>query len=381
MKSQELTAADHVVVFETEWQARGVLETVNAYSRAAILVRNLKGETHIVGVFKSKKDAIEAKGSIAGVSNSFCILTRNDSGYNHLRFIDIVDLAVKLVSFPSQLVTCDKITQPPCFQEAGKYYAKIDSPETTEFPVAEEKQEVVEVVDKPIIPTHGDENIPRKATLAAFPSLMNIESARDTVRFAKLGKPVYAPVKSIDESERDDGISHYVLFATVNRIIAKTIARDDKSDLTEACKLAEIKPDETFVFEELDCEAVTYAATVDAQSIMHPNGRWKIYFHDDDERPDDVKVEFDGWDLNGDEYRIEFGFNGHDERIVFRIYAKDIMWDGKIRDLVCICRHPDALPEDDMGYKRPPVNPHSVPLITIPWLETENENEEYEYAY
>jgi hypothetical protein len=280
--------------------------------------------------------------------------------------------------------------------------------ETTESqPVIQEipeSKEVVEIADKPIerlpeyvqvcgrsVRNHDAEkhvvldfdNTPRKVELAPFNALISIENAQKIVRLAKcesINIPVYAVAESIDESERNDGKSHNVLYVTSDSVLAKKIAWGDKTELSEACRLIEIREDETFFFEELDCEAVTYAATVDAQWIMHPNGQWKIYFHDT--RPEDAvndcrPFEFNGFDLNGDEYLIEIGFNDFSEQpIVFRVYAKDIEWDGKTRDLVCICRHPDALPEDDLGYKRPVA---SKPAIAIPWLKTESK--EYEYGY
>lgn len=498
MKSQELTAADHVVVFETESQARQMLETANAYKRTAILVQNLEGETYIVGVFKGKKDAIEEMGNLIDNRN-LAVVTRN-AGTHNVSFYNLIGLANAIIDSANDgLVDCE---YPHWYGGImGKLYAKIETPESQ--PVIQEipeSQEVVEIVDKPVASLYpilngvvykdetgwvnevrylkrtpdmksdwfyrgckkcdehtrlevywdnwgGNDGAERVYTLqiqrrdstegydwynyqqlcghaeqirqqcvnnsllemaykmalymipdfaalpikpiglAPAPTLIGIFEAQKIVRLAKSDTPVYAVAKSIDESERDDGISHNVLYVTM---IAERVHRFvlcDQAELSEACRLIEIRKDELFVFEELDCEAVTYAATVDARWIMHPNGRWKIYFHD--ERPDDAsdcsQFEFNGWDLNGEEYRIELGFGdtdeNRDERIVWRIYAKDIEWDGKTRDLVCICRHPDALPEDDMGYKRPPANPHSVSPMPIPWLATENMNEEYEYAY
>lgn len=401
MKSQELTAADHVVVFESPEQANKVAYVAAHYNRAAILVRNLEGETHIIKVFETKKAAIEAKSGVVD-NHQLSIVTRNDSTH-HVSFYNIIGAAYAITGADNDdtLVATDHPSRQHLKGVFGNIYAKIETPE---LPVVEEKQEVVEIPVKPIecLPKYVQvcgrgvrnpdaekhivldfDSTPRKVKLAAFQSLIDIENAQEVVKLAKWNTRVYTVVKSIDESERDDGISHDVVFVTPNLKKAQDVEFDDKSELSEVCKLIEIRKDESFVFAELDCEAVTYAATVDAQWITHPNGRWRIYFHD--ERPEDAndcsQFEFDGWDLNGDEYRIEFGFGNSDERIIWRIYAKDISWDGKARDLVCICRHPDALPEDDMGYKRPPVNPHSVPLIAIPWLATENENEEYEYAY
>jgi len=397
----KLTDADYVVVFKNPEQANEVAYVAANYNRAAILVRNLEGETHIIKAFETKKAAIEAKKD-GSVNSQLSVVTRNDSTHN-VNFYNIIGAANAISGSGNDvLVETDHPTKQHLKGVFGKIYAKIAASDLVPA-IKIDVQETVEIVDKPIdrLPecvqvcgrsgrNHDAEkhvvldsdNALRKVELASFNALISIESAQDIVRFAKSGRYVYAPIQSIDESERYDVVSHYVLFSTVNRVIAKKTAWDDKTDLTEACKLIEIRKDETFVFEELDCEAVTYAATVDAQWIMHPNGQWKIYFHD--ERPEDAsdcsQFEFDGWDLNGDEYRIEFGFGDNDEnrdeRIVWRVYAKDIVWDGKTRDLVCICRHPDALPEDDMGYKRPVA---SKPAIVVPWLKTESK--EYEYGY
>lgn len=389
----ELTAADHVVVFETESQTRQVLEAANAYTRTAILVQNLESETYIVGVFKSKKAATEAKKNVAGVGRVFDIVVQ-PSGYTNkaVSFYNIVMLAHAITGENhDKLVTCEHPYW--CDGAKGKLYAKIATTESQ--PVIQEIPENQEATEKPTLKMeYGQSSVwrtylsaitatPRKVESAPYPAPIGIFEARKVVRFAKSGSLVYAVIKSIDESERDDVVAYSVSFVTCNRIFAKKMAWDDKSELSKACKLIKIREDETFIFEGLDCPAVTYAATVDAQWIMHPNGRWKIYFHD--ERPEDVSdcsaFEFDGWDLNGEEYCIEFGVGdsdeNRDERIVFRVYAKDIMWDGKARDLVCICRHPDALPEDDMGYKRPPVNQTRT---LIPWL-NEPECKVYEYAY
>lgn len=392
-----LTAADHVVAFKNTKQASRVAYTAAHYNRTAILVRNLEGETHIIKVFETKKAAIEAKSGVVD-NHQLSIVTRNDSTY-HVSFYNIIGAAYAITGADNDdtLVATDHPSRKHLKGVFGKIYAKI---ETQELPVVEEKQEVVEIADKPVarLPEVALEPTASPAfnfkfSLAPFPTLIDIENAQKIVRLAKNNPdlPIYAVIGGFDGL----GPSDFVLVVSTDKQVFNNFLKQFKKedydetyqpacnpDDFELCKLIEIRKDESFVFEELDCEAVTYAATVDAQWIIHPNGKWKIYFHDECPNANDCpQVKFDGWDLNGDEYRIEFGFNGHDERIVFRLYAKDIIWDGKPRDLVCVCRHPDALPEDDMGYKRPPVNPHSVSPIAIPWLATENENEEYKYAY
>ena len=397
MKSQELTAADHVVVFKSSEQANKVAYVAANYNRAAILVRNFNGETHIIKAFETKKAAIEAKKD-GSINSQLSVVTRNDSTHS-VNFYNIIGAAHAISGSGNDdvLVETDHPTKQHLKGVYGKLYAKIATPESQ--PVIQEipeSQEVVEIADKPIehlpesvqVCGRGINNeISGSVKLLTTLVLIDIEQAEKAIRIAKSGDLVYA---EIGEKE----VMYCVSIPEIEQIRAESKM---DFDLSELCRLKEIRDDETFVFEEVACPTVIYLATVDLNNvcgcpvnmrrIKHPSGKGWIYFDlpqgFDPLKPCDFIAISDAYDLHGNEYSLEFG-DGDDNVIDFnkpiRVYGIDMVWGGVRREKVCICRHPDLdeCDDDDDGFKPPRI---CQPLE--PWLQIDNDgNEElFDYAY
>ena len=386
----ELTVADHVVVFETESQARQVLETANAYTRTAILVQNLESETYIVGVFKSKKAATEAKKNVAGVGRVFDIVVQPSGCTNKaVSFYNIVMLAHAITGENhDKLVTCEHPYW--CDGAKGKLYAKIATTESQ--PVTQEiprfrRRDLGIVGAKYLQETRGF--LPEVAEVAEVK--MQVTTNHVTARnFTKHKGDIYAVIGRIPDT-KTYAVRHVRAGDDAVEALTRSIELNHYGVSVDPfiCKLTGYgRVNDLFILTPMDPSARPLVeVTISSHRVRHPRGRGWIYFNlpqgFDPKKPYDLYCIDDAMDLEGNDYALEFG-DGEDNILdltrPMRVYGVDMMWGGKRREKVCICRHPDLdeCDDDDDGFK-----PDLKPQPLEPWLHTDNDGYEelYEYPY
>ena len=154
------------------------------------------------------------------------------------------------------------------------------------------------------------------------------------------------------------------------------------------CKLtAHGRVNDIFVLVPIDHTRPLTEVSISSRRVKHPSGKGWIYFNlpqgFDATKPYDLYCIDDAMDLQGNDYALEFG-TGENEILdltrPMRVYGVDMMWGGKRREKVCICRHPDLdeCDDDDDGFKPPRI---CQPIE--PWLQIDNDGCEdlYEYLY
>ena len=175
---------------------------------------------------------------------------------------------------------------------------------------------------------------------------------------------------AVEALTRSIGLNHYGF--DVDPFICKLTAYGRVNDL--------------FILTPIDSARPLVEVTISSHRVRHPRGKGWIYFNlpqgFDPQKPYDFYCIDNAMDLEGNGYALEFG-DGEDNILdltrPMRVYGVDMMWGGKRREKVCICRHPDLLgcDDDDDGFKPRIIQPLE------PWLQIDNDGYEelYEYPY